>query len=110
MEVGLGLARRIAQTPACREAGIDSEFLPADRPLAEHIQDHAASSFHPVGTCRMGPDEMAVVDGELRVRGVEGLRVVDASIMPTTVSGNSQAAVYAIAERAADLLLRSPVT
>jgi choline dehydrogenase len=108
MEIGLGLARRIAQTSACREAGIGGELLPADRPLEEHIQEHAASSFHAVGTCRMGPDEMAVVDGELRVRGVEGLRVVDASIMPTTVSGNSQAAVYAIAERAADLLIRLP--
>ena len=53
----------------------------------------------------MGADETAVVDRELRVRGVDGLRVVDASIMPTAVSGNSQAAVLAIAERAADLLL-----
>jgi choline dehydrogenase len=104
MEIGLGLARRIAQTSGCREAGIGAEFLPADRLLAEHIEAHASSSFHPVGTCRMGTDEMAVVDRELRVRGVVGLRVVDASIMPTTVSGNAQAAVFAIAERATDLI------
>ncbi len=104
MEFGIGLARRIAQTSACREAGITGEFLPAGRPLVEHIREHADSSFHPVGTCRMGSDEMAVVDRELRVRGVDGLRVVDASVMPTTVSGNAQAAVFAIAERAADFL------
>jgi len=108
MEFGLELARRIAQTPACREAGITAEFRPAARPLAEHIREHAASSFHPVGTCRMGSDRMAVVDRELRVIGVDGLRVVDASVMPTTVSGNAQAAVFAIAERASDLLLSPP--
>jgi len=105
MEIGLELARRIAQTSACREAGINAEYLPADRPLAEHIREYAASSYHPVGTCRMGSDEMAVVDTELRVMGVGGLRVVDASVMPTTVTGNAQAAVLAIAERATDLLL-----
>ena len=105
MEIGLELARRIAQTSACREAGINAEYLPADRPLAEHIREYAASSYHPVGTCRMGSDEMAVVDPELRVMGVGGLRVVDASVMPTTVTGNAQAAVLAIAERATDLLL-----
>jgi len=105
MEIGIGLARRIAQTAPCREAGITEEHLPGTRALAEHIRENAASSFHSVGTCRMGADETAVVDPELRVRGVDGLRVVDASIMPTAVSGNSQAAVLAIAERAADLLL-----
>ena len=105
LEIGIDLARRIAQTPACREAGIREEFSPADRPLSAHIREQADSSYHPVGTCRMGSDRMAVVDCELRVSGVGRLRVADASVMPTTVSGNSQAAVYAIAERAADLLL-----
>ncbi len=105
MELGIDLARRIAQTPACREAGIREEVSPADRPLSAHIREQADSSYHPVGTCRMGSDGMAVVDRELRVSGVGRLRVADASVMPTTVSGNSQAAVYAIAERAADLLL-----
>ena len=105
LEVGIDLARRIAQTPACREAGIREELSPADRPLSAHIREQADTSYHPIGTCRMGSDEMAVVDSELRVRGVDRLRVADASVMPTTVSGNSQAAVYAIAERATDLLL-----
>ena len=64
----------------------------------------ADSAYHAVGTCHLGGDEHAVVDPWLRVIGVSGLRVVDASVMPTTVAGNAQAAVYAIAERAADLI------
>jgi choline dehydrogenase-like flavoprotein len=64
----------------------------------------ANTAFHPVGTCRLGSDADAVVDPWLRVVGVSGLRVVDASVMPTTVAGNAQAAVFAIAERAADLI------
>lgn len=60
--------------------------------------------FHYAGTCRVGTDEMAVVDLDLRVRGVDGLRVADASIMPSPVSANTNATVYAIAEKAADLI------
>jgi choline dehydrogenase len=61
------------------------------------------SYHHPVGTCRMGTDQMSVVDPELRVHGISGLRIADASVMPSIVSGNIAAAVYAIAERAAVL-------
>jgi choline dehydrogenase len=59
---------------------------------------------HPVGTCRIGDDDSAVVDTELRARGIDGLRVADASVMPSIVSGNTQATVYGVAERAAALI------
>lgn len=72
--------------------------------LAEHIRARAYSGFHPVGTCRMGPDADAVVDGSLRVNGVDRLRVVDASVMPTLIGGNTNAPTIMIAEKAADLI------
>jgi choline dehydrogenase len=101
---GVELARAIAATAACRAAGIGAEVLPgAGRTLA-HIRQRADSSFHHVGTCRLGGDARAIADPWLRVVGVSGLRVVDASVMPTTVAGTAQAAVLAIAERAADFI------
>jgi len=68
----------------------------------------AATVHHPVGSCRMGPDPNAVVDAELRVHGVEGLRVADASIFPRIVGGNSNAVVVMVAEKAADMMLGLP--
>jgi choline dehydrogenase-like flavoprotein len=68
-------------------------------------RENGQTIYHPIGTCRMGSDENAVVDPYLRVRGVAGLRVVDASVFPAMVSGNTQAAVMAVAERASDLIL-----
>jgi choline dehydrogenase len=72
--------------------------------LEDFIRRKAETIYHPVSTCRMGVDEGAVVDPELRVRGVEGLRVVDASVMPTLVGGNTNAPTVMIAERASDLV------
>lgn len=76
----------------------------SDEALREHIARTTFAIYHPVGTCRMGTDAQAVVDGELRVNGLEALRVVDASVMPTVPRGNTNAPVIAVAERAADLI------
>ena len=78
----------------------------SDEALLEHIARLGATSYHPIGTCKMGSDAMAVVDHELRVHGVTGLRVADASIMPTMVSSNTNAPSFLIGERCADFLLR----
>src|SRR5581483_10758624 len=105
---GIELARAVASSAPCRAAGIGDEVLPGwdggRAAVLAHVRARADTAFHAVGTCRMGWDALAVVDTALRVRGVDGLRVADASVMPTTVTGNSNAAVIAIAERAAELV------
>ena len=78
--------------------------LQSDAELDAYIRSAPATAHHPCGTCRMGSDEDAVVDGELRLRGVAALRVADASVMPDLVGGNINAAVIMIAEKAADLI------
>ena len=77
----------------------------AARELEAIVRRKAETIYHPAGSCRMGSDAAAVVDAELRVQGVEGLRVVDASIMPRLIGGNTNAPTIMIAEKAADLLL-----
>lgn len=78
----------------------------SDEAIWDHIQKQLETVYHPVGTCKMGNDNMAVVNNELKVHGIDNLRVVDASIMPTIVSGNTNAPVYMIAEKAADMILK----
>ena len=89
---------------------IEREIFPgpekqSDAELAEHARRFVKTVYHPCGTCRMGADEGAVVTNDLRLRGVEGLRVVDASVMPTIISGNTNAAVLVVAEKAAEFIL-----
>jgi choline dehydrogenase len=105
---GVRLARRIASEPAL-QAYIDGEMWPGpdrrtDGEIEAFIREQAFTLYHPIGTCRMGTDDDAVVDPELRVRGVTGLRVVDASVMPVIPSGNTNAPTIMVAERAADLI------
>ncbi|WP_433557041.1 GMC family oxidoreductase [Pseudonocardia xinjiangensis] len=108
MALGLRMAREIGDAPAL-DPWRDTEALPGlDVFGADRIQDYLRRSllpyFHGVGTCRIGSDDAAVVDSDLRVHGIDGLRVADASVMPSIVSANTHATVYAIAERAAVLL------
>lgn len=105
---GFKLARKIAATRTMSEY-IEEEYnvestVKNDEQILEWIRGNASSIFHPVGTCRMGQDELAVVDDQLRVRGVEGLRVADASIMPELVSGNTNAPSIMIGEKASDMI------
>ena len=110
----LDLAREIGHSRALDDWR-DSEILPGDQPMTEaerlaFLEKAAHTHHHPVGTCRMGIGEDAVVDADLRVKGIEGLYVVDASVMPRITTGAVNAAVIAIAERASDLLLgRQPL-
>ena len=78
-----------------------------DQAIVNALRERSDTIYHPVGTCKMGNDEMAVVDSELKVKGVENLRVVDASIMPTLVGGNTNAPSMMIGEKAADMIRNS---
>lgn len=102
-------ARRLASTEALKPY-IASEYKPgasvnSDDEILDFARGNGATIFHPTGTCRMGSDSMAVTDARLRVRGIGGLRIVDCSIMPTLVSGNTHAPAVMIAEKAADMIL-----
>ncbi|MGV6802637.1 MAG: GMC family oxidoreductase [Ruegeria sp.] len=110
---GARMTREILEAPAMAKYrhkelfGTDTVRTDAD--WEEHIRARADTIYHPVGTCKMGVDDMAVVDPQLRVRGLQGLRVVDASVMPTLVSGNTNAPTIMIAEKAADMILADVV-
>ena len=104
------LTRRITEAGALKEL-ISQEHEPGqqfqtDSELLDYARNRATTIYHPTGTCKMGPDSdpLAVVDEQLRVKGVQGLRVVDCSIMPQIISGNTNAAAIMIAEKAADMI------
>ncbi|KAA1173260.1 choline dehydrogenase [Marinobacter salinexigens] len=110
---GIRQARRILAAKAFDEyqgeeiqPGADCQ---SDEQIIEKVKEKVGLVYHPVGTCKMGTDEMAVVDPKLRVHGLEGLRVVDASIMPRLISGNTNAPTIAIAEKAADMIIEQAV-
>jgi choline dehydrogenase len=109
---GLKLARRILADTSFKSLH-GREIAPGtavsdDAGLEEYVRRTCGTVFHPCGTCRMGSDEQSVVDPELRVRGLEGLRVADASIFPRIITGNTNAAAVMVAEKAADLILGRP--
>lgn len=110
MDAGVQLTQQLVSTGAM-QAYIEDLYRPATalesaEQRLQFVRETATTIFHPVGTCRMGPDEQSVVDTRLRVRGVQGLRVVDASIMPSLLSGNTNAGSMVIGEKAADMILQ----
>jgi choline dehydrogenase len=109
MRDGLRISRDIVSQSAFDDIR-GEEYAPgakaqSDADLDEYIKNNCNSVYHPVGTCKMGSDPMAVVNDRLQVHGIEKLRVVDASIMPTLTSGNTNAPTIMIGERAADFIL-----
>jgi choline dehydrogenase len=103
--------RRIMETAAFRpylgEERYPGKGVQSDAEIETYIRQHAESGYHPVGTCKMGNDAMAVVDARLKVHGIEGLRVADASVMPQIISGNTNATAIMIGRRAADLITQT---
>jgi choline dehydrogenase len=106
---GMKIARRLADAPAMRQYVArpqePAQPITDDDEWLQYLRLRGGISYHPVGTCRMGNDGQAVVDERLRVRGIEALRVIDASIMPTLVSGNTNAPTIMIGEKGADMIL-----
>jgi choline dehydrogenase len=123
LESGADVDAMVAALELCREIGRQQALgdwtaeelypgteLRSREELAGYVRQTAITYHHQVGTCKMGVDELAVVDPELRVHGVEGLRVADASVMPSVTSGNTHAPVVMIGEKASDLALASLAT
>jgi choline dehydrogenase len=112
MRAAVRLTREIFNQPAFdpfrAQAVSPTEDVVSDRDIDAYIREHAESALHPSCTCRMGNDELAVTDGYGRVHGVVGLRVIDASIMPSVVSGNLNAPTIMLAEKMADIIRNKP--
>ena len=108
LRTSIRMIRDIARQPAFAGT-IGAEVMPgpdvqSDSALDDYVRSSVVTIFHPVGTCRMGVDPTSVVDEKLRVRGIEGLVVADASVMPHVIGGNTNACVMMIAEKASDLI------
>ena len=106
---GVKIARKIIAASALDELR-GKEFLPGtavqtDKEIKTYINNYIQTIYHPVGTCKMGSDDMAVVDHKLRVNGIDGLRIADASIMPTIMNANTNAPTIMIGEKCADMIL-----
>src|SRR5262245_51035738 len=107
MVAGFKTTRRLMETPALRalqKKDMYTENVKTDDDIRNILRERADTVYHPVGTCKMGSDAMAAVDSKLKVHGLEGLRVVDASIMPTLIGGNTNAPTIMIGEKAADMI------
>ena len=109
MVAGMRLVRRVSEQSALSEY-ISEELMPGrdingDAEILNYVRNNGSTIFHPTSTCRMGTDDGAVVDPRLRVHGLEGLRIADASIMPTVVSSNTNAACIMIGEKCADMVM-----
>lgn len=103
------LMREISRQPAFAAVGA-KEFFPGnkvqtDDEIAEFIRAHGRTAYHAVGTCRMGGDDASVVDPRLKVRGIDGLRICDSSVMPKLISSNTNAASIMIGEKSSDLII-----
>jgi choline dehydrogenase-like flavoprotein len=107
MVAGFKTTRRLMETPALRALQKKDMFtsnVKTDDDIRAILRERVDTVYHPVGTCKMGTDAMAVVDPTLKVHGLQGLRVVDASIMPTLIGGNTNAPTIMIGEKAADMI------
>ena len=105
---GFKAMRSIMEAPPLNgrhEEDIFGQGMTDDAAIEQELRHRSDTVYHPVGTCKMGMDEMAVVDAQLKVKGIENLRVVDASVMPTLIGGNTNAPTIMIAEKAADMIL-----
>ena len=106
---GIKLIRKVLQSPAFApflgEETMPGPAVQTDDEIRKYILEWGKTDYHPVGTCKMGVDEMAVVGPDLKVHGIENLRVIDSSIMPSIISGNTQAPAMMIGEKGASLVL-----
>lgn len=111
---GLKISREIISQPALakyvRRIVLPDDSLRTDNELRDFVTQHCRTSYHPVGTCRMGADDRSVVDTQLRVRGIEGLRVCDSSVFPSLIGSNTNAPTAMLAEKASDLIAKDTIS